>query len=276
MQGVPESSAQAQSFQASSTILNRIRWAIEDRNCFFEAVEELTRANDLLESLIRIKSLDDPNFHPNGHSARNASTASLSGIRSRLETLHKDLMTMNPRGKDVQFSLKLVVDESELRQIYNDYIDAPFDHKSWVYSLQTHSWLKHQDENNSYYLLAETACSQTTNNISKLSQSLLDINKASDPPFRTLNPATSSSGSSINTRLFQDRSSEWTKTHTLARALQTQSYQSCMFQRQYVRLGQLIAFSYAVLGFTYDSAVGFPQASHYSYYDQISDEKVSE
>jgi hypothetical protein len=45
-----------------------------------------------------------------------------------------------------------------------------------------------------------------------------------------------------------------------------------MFQKHYIQLGLFMAFSYAVLPFTFKGKTKFPQTSNYIYYDQVSDE----
>jgi hypothetical protein len=252
-----------------------LKWATEDRSQFFSAIEELTRANDLLENLLRIKSPEDDTFLIRGQQNDENTQDSIKGIRATLEKLHRDLLAANPNGREVEFCLKLALDGRD-KDSYGDYVDADFDSSSAVYSLQAHLKTKHKNSNKSHFLLAETAIAEETKvpAMSNVVAAVKNIDPDADPVFQCLGDGPSPQENHAKLRIYQDKTSYWTKTQTLANALEDQSFQDISFQKHYIQLGLFMAFSYAVLPFTFKGKTKFPQASNYIYYDQISEEPL--
>ncbi|KAH8790775.1 hypothetical protein BGZ57DRAFT_27118 [Hyaloscypha finlandica] len=272
-QGLQDDAVRAKDLQSSSSLLGRLKWATEDRGAFFSAIEELAHANDLLENLLRIKAPEDDTFLARGQENDQTTCESIKSIRASLEKLHQDLLAANPNGREVEYCLKLAL-EGRGKESYADYVDEQFDSSSAVYSLQAH--MKKKYGNNSYYLLAETAIGDETRVpvISNVATAVSNIDPNADPPLQCLGGNTSQEGNIPKLRIYQDKTSHWTKTQTLAKALQDQSFQDICFQKHYIQLGLFSAFSYAVLPFTFKGKTKFPQTSNYIYYDQVSGEPL--
>jgi hypothetical protein len=270
-QGLQDDAIRAKALQSSSNLLGRLKWATEDRSAFFSAIEELTRANDLLENLLRIRAPEDDTFLARGQDSDQTVYESIKSVRASLEKLHQDLLAANPNGREVEYCLKLALDGID-KESYADYVDVEFDSSSAVYSLQAHMKKKHS--NNSYYLLAETAIGDETRVpvIGNVVTAVNEIDPDADPPLQCLGENTSQEGDNPKLRIYQDKTSHWTRIQTLAKALQDQSLQDICFQKHYIQLGLFMAFSYAVLPFTFKGKTKFPQTSNYIYYDQVSDE----
>jgi Prion-inhibition and propagation len=271
LKAIHDDSLQAKSLQSSSSILGRLKWASEDRNRFKSAVEELSKANDLLETLLKIKPPQDQTFLPSGGRLNHTTAQFISSTKAALESLHGDLLSINPQsGRDVEFSLKLVLDEAD-KETYANYVDTSFDADSSVFSLQAHSKSAHGKNQKSFYLLAETPTSEdiAIPVISNLVSTLQQTDPDAEPSFHCLGPVIAQSQKQ-KLRIYQDKTSEWCRTRTLADALQDQIFQDISFQRHYSQLGLFMAFSYAALPFAYRGQPQFPQPSNYSYYDQIS------
>jgi hypothetical protein len=265
-----KSSTRALGRQKSSPILSRLRWAATERSQFLSAVAELSKGNDLLESLLRIKSHSDPTFQASPRKGRQDRVT--ESTRSWLERLHGQLISMNPRGNEVEFSIRLALDELVERTTYSDLIDRPFDPKSSVFALQAHSGSSEVDRNKSLYLLAEVPVTleETSTKIEKLTESFLDIDPTADPAIKVIgtHPAEITEP---NLRLYQDCTAEWTRIKTLSEALRNEKLQSAHFQRYHVQLALLIAFSFAILPCTYEGKGSYPMASDYVYYDQLEE-----
>jgi hypothetical protein len=272
LKGIYDDSIEARSLQSSSTILGRLKWAHEDRSKFFSAVEELNKANDLLERYLKIKPPEDPTFLPRGVKLDHKTTHFISSTRAALESLHSDLLAINPQsGRDMEFSLKLALDSTD-KQTYADYVDTDFDTHSSVFSLQAHSKSVHGKNEKTFYLLTETSIAKdiTVPVITNLASSLQQIDPDAQPNFHCLGlPATAQSRNQ-KLRIYQDRTSDWCRIRTLADALQEQTFQDISFQQNYSQLGLFMAFSYAALPFIYRGQSQFPSPSNYSYYDQVS------
>jgi len=271
LKGIRDDSHQARSLQSSSTILGRLKWASDDRSRFKSAVEDLSKANDLLETLLKIKPPEDPTFLPSSGRVNQTTAHFISSTKAALEGLHSDLLSINPQsGRDVEFSLKLVLDETD-KKAYADYVDTYFDADSLVFSLQAHSKSIHGKNQKSFYLLAETPISKeiAVPVISDLVSTFQQTDPDAEPNFHCLGPVIAQSEKQ-KLRIYQDKTSEWHRTHTLADALQDQIFQDISFQRHYSQLGLFMAFSYVALPFAYRGQSQFPQPSNYSYYDQVS------
>jgi hypothetical protein len=245
--------------------MSRLKWAAEDRSQFFSAIEDLTRANDLLESLLRIKSLEDDTFAVRGSNPDEDTQSSIKTIRSSLEKLHRDLLEINPNGRDIDFSLKLALDQSD-KETYADYVDSTFESDSEVFSLQAHLKTRHRINDRSVYLLAETVkgAPQAHTPPVDVITSFGEIDPDSDPAFQRLGD----NGPHLS--IFQDKSAEWKRTQTLADALRDQKFQDICFQKHYIQLGLFMAFSYAALSFTFKGKPNFPLTGNYVYYDQVA------
>jgi hypothetical protein len=269
-EGRHEEALQIKTLQSSSSFIGRVKWAAEDRSKFFSAVRELTEANDLLESLLRIKSLDDPTFLTSNASINRLKEFSILSTRETLETLHQDLLAINPASQGMSISLKLTLDNAD-KDIYADYVDTMFEKTSSVFSLQAHPKGRGSQEDMSYYLLAEAGIARVEgSSVNNLLRVIGDIDETADPNFHCLGVATNSKSRTSKVRLYQDKTSKWTKTQTLAKALEDRTLQDISFQRHYSQLGLFMAFSYAVLPFTFKGKAKFPQPSNYIYYDQPS------
>ena len=270
-QGLQDDAVHARALQSSSNLLGRLKWASEDRSQFFSAIEDLTRANDLLESLLRIKPPQDGAFFAAVSEADHDAKNTIYGIRNSLQKLHRDLLAMNPNGREIEFCLKLALDANE-KETYADHVDNEFDANSTVFALQAHSKSKHADENKSYYILAETSHSEDTkpSAITNMVAAFGDIDLDADPEFQCLGENQTAERDRANLRVFQDKTSEWERRQTLANALQDQNFQDICFQKNYIQLGLFMAFSYAVLPFTFKGKTSFPQPTNYLYYDQVS------
>jgi hypothetical protein len=157
-QGLHDDAARAKALQSSSSLLGRLKWAAEDRESFFSAITELTKFNDLLERVLRIKQPEDDTFLARGQENDETTRHSITATRASLEKLHGELLAANPNGRAVEFSLKLALDNRD-KESYADYVDKVFDTGSVVYSLQAHVNTKDNNSSRSYYLLAETAIS---------------------------------------------------------------------------------------------------------------------
>jgi hypothetical protein len=272
LKGIHDDTIEARSLQSSSTILGRLKWASEDRSRFFSAIEELNKANDLLERYLKIKPLEDPTFLPNSVRLDHKTTDFISSTRAALESLNRDLLTINPQsGRDVEFSLKLVLDGTD-KQNYADYVETDFAPYSSVFSLQAHSKSVHGKNQKSFYLLAETPITEdiAVPVITNLVSTLQQIDPDAQPNFHCLGLPAIAQSRAQKLRIYQDKTSEWGRTRTLADALQDQIFQDISFQQHYSQLGLFMAFSYAALPFAYRGQPHFPQPSNYSYYDQIS------
>lgn len=274
--GILDDAIQARNLQTSSNIRGRLVWAKEDRDKFFSAVKELTKANDLLESLLRIKSLEDPMFLPSAAKPSRSTINFITSSRPLLEDLHNSLLQINPRsGRDIEFSLRLVLDESD-KDTYTDHVDSDFDISSAVFVLQGHRKSMNEAGKKSYCLLAETPVKSQSEQlvINDLATNLQHIDSNAFPAFKCLGLPPDEHSQPQRLRIYQDMTAQWCRTQTLAEALQNQNYQDISFQRHYSQLGVFMAFSYAVLPFTYRGKAQFPQPSNYYYYDQIDDEDL--
>jgi hypothetical protein len=267
--GIQDDVRQAKALQSSSGFLARLKWASEDRTQFFAAVHDLTKANDLLESLLRIKSLEDQAFLPKKVKMNRDTESFLTTTRATLGSLHQDLLRINPHGRDVEFSLKLALDESD-KETYADYIDSTFDAKSSVYSLQAHSKTLHGNENKTFYLLAETslAANSEVPNLKDLVSAFCEVDSTAEAQLQCVGDSSKDHTEGPELRIYQDTTFHWRRTKTLAQALDMQCYQDLSFQRHYSQLGLFIAFSYVVLPFMFRGG-RYPQATHYTYYDQV-------
>jgi hypothetical protein len=229
-QGVHDDATRAKVLQSSSGLLGRLKWATEDRRRFFSAIEDLTKANDLLENLLRIKPPEDDTFLARSQNNDDSTHDSIIPIRASLEKLHRDLLVANPNGREVEFCLKLALDNRD-KESYADYVDIVFDPNSVVYSLQAHLKSKHRTDNKSYYFLAETAIADDTGvpELNNIAAAVNTIDPDANPVFQCLGNALSQNRSRTKLRIYQDKTSHWTKTHTLAKALQDQSFQDICF-----------------------------------------------
>ncbi|KAH6720783.1 hypothetical protein BKA61DRAFT_595567, partial [Leptodontidium sp. MPI-SDFR-AT-0119] len=275
-EGIQEDALRAKALQSSSSFIGRLKWAADDRSQFFSAIEELARANDLLESLLRIRSPEDECFLVTVPDINRDVQESIMKVRSTLEALHKELLATNPQGRAIEYCLKLALNDRD-KETYADYVDTEFGESSAVYSLQAHVKSKHNSASRSFYLLAETGIPEGTEvpTLSNVVESLASIDEDSDPVFQCLSKATDNAVPARKLRIYQDRTTEWVQTHTLATALQNQAYQDICFQRHYIQLGLFMAFSYAALPFAFKGKTKFPQPSNYTYYDHFSGEDVN-
>ncbi|KAF4620191.1 hypothetical protein G7Y89_g14630 [Cudoniella acicularis] len=204
-QGIQDDAIQARALQSSSNLLGRMKWAATDRSEFFSAVEELTRANDLLESLLRIRSIEDETFMARvsnvDHHSKHTPTPIISILHS------------TPTQPSISCKLTRMLAIKNIVAAFNE----------------------------------------------------IDID--ADPQFQCLGEKQGEEDRA-NLRIYQDRTLEWTRTQTLAKALQDQSFQDICFQKHYTQLGLFMAFSYAALPFMFKGKK-FPQASDYVYYNPV-------
>jgi hypothetical protein len=225
--------------------------------------------------MLDIKPLSDPAFH--GSFRKKKEEVSLTEFnRSWLDRLHTQLLELNPKGSEVEFSIRLAIDAEIERNTHSPLVDHPFDPRSSVFALQAHRGAKSEDRNHSLYLLAEVPVNPETDTrkIHRLTESFHDLDPAADPALQVIgtHPA---DNDKPNVRIYQDYTAAWQSTNTLATALRDSRLRSSSLQRYHVQLALLIAFSFAILPCTYMSREAFPQAGDYVYYDQLDEATTS-
>jgi hypothetical protein len=259
-----------------------MKWAVEDREEFLSAIESLTRDNDLLESLLRIKPSNNPMFLADFSAARTNDEQFVASTKISLKQLHHELLMMNSKN-DISFSLKLSVHEDEDKNVYEDFVDRSFMVDSKVHLLQAHSASKHSALK-STFVLAENSVS--VDNVTaqepkpwsySLENEFLYPDASAGPPFQAVvrHRAPQPPGSDEYDRpsrvtLFQDRTSSWQKTEDLGHVLRDRRLQSIQHQQSYTHLALLTAFCYASLSFTYLGKTEFPRTYNFEYYDHAT------
>ena len=270
-----QNASRANARQKSSPLFSRFIWAAIDRKEFISAVSELSKGNELLERMLDIKPLSDPVFH--GPVKNNVEDISLAEFnRTCLDKLHTHLLELNPRGNEVDFSIRLAIDANAERTTYSPLVDQNFDPQSSVFALQAHCGPTKQDRDQSLYLLAELPVKEEQNptKICALAQSFHQIDPIADPAIKVIgiHPA---DGPHQNLRIYQDCTAAWKSTKSLSAALKDSKLRSSTLQRYHVQLALLVAFSFAILPCTYEGKEAFPQACDFVYYDQLDEHNAT-
>ena len=255
----------ADDLQRSTSFMYRAVWIAKDREAYKTAVQNITRGNDLIESLLRchvLRAIDRKLQEGRGA----AETRSLSqdsvpkeDLRciESLSRLHKVLPTLELNSGPVEVGLRLAFDHSLTKEsILADFQGLPQQGDSSIYLLQARS----VETTNSTFLLTEDCTASELETSHKTRPIACE-------PFEHLVDLPSENNSSDTFRLFKD-TTPWTEVMTLSDLLNSADTEPGMKNR--IGLAALLAKAHVHLSKINDQSRSC-EAQNFRFFDVSSE-----